>query len=424
MNTNISIKKRVFNEVYFPYLRTYEKRIEVYYGSAGSGKSVFVTQKLLYKYLNEPGRKCLVIRKVGNTLKDSVFALFKSILSQWHIYLDCKINKTDMTIELPNGSVFLFKGLDDPERIKSISGIDDIWIEESTEIDEFDFDQLNLRLRSKKPHNQIFLSFNPVSKTNWVFKRFFNAYDSSARTDIPNTTVLKTTYKDNKFLPDDYIDSLLEMKKTNPAYYRIYALGEFASLDKLIYTNWEEQSFDPDELRNDKNIKEIFGLDFGYNDPTVVVCSLVDESNKTIYVYDEMGGPGMKNQDIYNMLIAHNIAGKRIVCDSAQPKDIEELRDDARFGCKRIVAADKGKDSIVTGIRMCQEYKIIIHTKCKGIIGEFKDYSWKKDKSTNEYVDVPNGGHDHYCDAFRYSVMDYRKYKIPKVKILKRTVFL
>ena len=238
------ISRKMFNKVYLPQLENYNTRFNVYYGGAGSGKSVFVFQKMVLKMLKYSNRKCLVIRKINNTLKDSCFALVKSILSDWKLYEQCKINKTDLTIELPNGSLFLFKGLDDPERIKSINGIDDIIVEECTEVDDFTFDQLDLRLRSKSPYNQIHVMFNPVSKNNWVFGRWFNPMDSNPRTDLKNTMVLKTTYLDNKFLPSEYVESLLDMKERNPVYYRIYALGEFATLSKLIYTNWEVQEFD------------------------------------------------------------------------------------------------------------------------------------------------------------------------------------
>ena len=268
----MEIKKNMFNKTYYPYLQEYNKRFEVYYGGAGSGKSVFITQKLLFKYLSMENRKCLVVRKVNATLKDSVFALFKSTLSEWHIYDQCKVNKTDLTIELPNGSAFIFKGMDDPEKIKSIAGIDDIWIEECTEIDEFDFDQLCLRLRSKKPYNQIFLSFNPVSKQNWVYRRYFA---DDAKYDKERTNILHTTYEDNEFLPQDYIDNLLEMKENNPVYYRIYALGEFATLDKLVYTNWKVEDFDYIELLKEKDSRQaIFGTDFGltFNRPLMQKC--------------------------------------------------------------------------------------------------------------------------------------------------------
>lgn len=147
----------------------------------------------------------------------------------------------------------------DPEKIKSIANIDDIIIEEATEVDEFDFDQLDLRLRSQNGLLQVHVMFNPVSKANWVYKRWFkDGYDSK------DTVVLHTTYEDNQFLPQSYVDALLKMKKTNPVYFRIYALGEFATLDKLVYTNWEEKYFDYREvLANNKNAKAIFGLDFG-----------------------------------------------------------------------------------------------------------------------------------------------------------------
>lgn len=385
-----------------PYLTQYDKRFEVYYGGAGSGKSVFLTQKLIYKYLKYPNRKCLVIRKVQNTIKDSVFALFKSILSEWQLYDQCKINKTDLTIELPNGSSFILKGLDDPERIKSIANIDDIWIEECTEIDDFDFDQLCLRLRSKNPHNQIFCSFNPVSKSNWVYKRWFS---SDVKVNKKTTTVLHTTYKDNKFLPGEYIENLLEMKKTNPVYYKIYAEGEFATLDKLVYTNWKVEAFDYLKLlKENKNIYAIFGTDFGYtNDYTTLICSLIDEVDKKLYIYDEHFETHMTNEDIYNMYVEKHVAGERIVCDSSEPKSIEELK---RLGCKRVIGATKGKDSIINGIQLLQQYEIIVHPSCVMIQEELKNYTWIKDKSTNTYINKPIDKYNHGLDALRYSVMD------------------
>lgn len=306
-----------------------------------------------------------------------------------------------------------------PERIKSIANIDDIWVEECTEINDFDFDQLCLRLRSKKPYNQIFCSFNPVSKSNWVFKRWFNQNDSSVRTDLANTMVLKTTYKDNKFLPKDYIDNLLEMGKTNPVYYRIYALGEFATLDKLVYTNWEELTFDYMEVLKEKKYrKAIFGTDFGYtNDPTTLVCSVIDDVDKIIWIYKEHFERGMTNEDIYNMYVENRVAGERIVCDSSEPKSIEELK---RLGCKRIVGALKGRDSIINGIQLIQQYKVYVHPDCKNIIEEFKNYTWIKDKQSNEYINKPIDKYNHGLDGFRYSVMDHIGSQGVKIKLLDR----
>ena len=323
---NFKISRKMFNKVYLPQLENYDTRFNVYYGGAGSGKSVFVFQKMVLKMLKYPNRICLVIRKINNTLKDSCFALVKSILSDWHIYEQCKVNKTDLTIELPNGGLFLFKGLDDPERIKSINGIDDIIVEECTEVDDFTFDQLCLRLRSKKPYNQVHVMFNPVSKSNWVFGRWFNPMDSMPKIDLKNTMVLKTTYIDNKFLPKEYIENLLDMKETKPVYYRIYALGEFATLSKLIYTNWEVQDFDYRHVLKEKyDRKAVFNLDFGYtNDPTAFGAEILDEANKIIWIFDEFQEKGLLNDEIATKITDLGYRKEVIVCDSAEPKSIDE----------------------------------------------------------------------------------------------------
>lgn len=234
--------------------------------------------------------------------------------------------------------------------------------------------------------------------------------------------VLKTTYKDNKFLPKDYIDNLLEMGKTNPVYYRIYALGEFATLDKLVYTNWEELVFDYLEvLREKKYRKAIFGTDFGYtNDPTTLVCSIIDDVDKIIWIYKEHFERGMTNEDIYNMYVENRVAGERIVCDSSEPKSIEELK---RLGCKRIVGALKGRDSIINGIQLIQQYKVYVHPSCKNIIEEFKNYTWIKDKQSNEYINKPIDKYNHGLDGFRYSVVDHINSQCLKIKFLDRKLF-
>ena len=222
---NLKLSKKLFNDVYFPHLTDYSKRYEVYYGGAGSGKSVFIAQKLLVKACKSK-RKILVIRKFGTTLRDSVFQLIVDMLKSWHLYEHCTINQSTYTIILPNDSVFLFKGLDDSEKIKSITDITDIWCEEATELTEDDYTQLDLRLRALVADLQLFVSFNPVSKANWVYKKWFDP--KLAVYDILETMILRTTYKDNRFLPKSYIKALEEKERSNPLYYKIYALGEFA----------------------------------------------------------------------------------------------------------------------------------------------------------------------------------------------------
>lgn len=406
--------------VYRPYLKDYSHRVNVFYGGAGSGKSKFVVQKMLYKLLNDK-RKCLVVRKVGATIRASIFAEFKTLISDLGIYNQCNINKSDMTIELPNGSAFIFKGLDDSEKVKSIEGIDDIIIEEATELVENDFTQLNLRLRSKKENQQIHMMFNPVSKVNWVYKLFFVKKYKGA-------LIVKTTYKDNTFLPKSYIESVENLKETNYPMWEIYANGKFASLDKRVFTNWEVLDFDLRSvmLEGAKPLAEklglnvvtminpfgspvlktkikktaYFGLDFGYtNDPTAFIAFLIDKEERKIWIYDEFYRSGMLNKDIYDLIVKKGYSKEIITADSAEPKSIEELR---RLGLRRIVSARKDKDSIIHGLQYLQSFKIYIHPKCVNAIMEFENYTWQKDKKTGEYINKPIDKYCHLIDALRY----------------------
>lgn len=385
------------NDVYLCYLGRYTNRTEVYYGGAGSGKSVFAAQKIVIKALKGK-RKVLVIRKVARTQKESCFTVIKDVLSSLNILDKCTINKSTLDITFPNGSVFLFKGMDDSEKIKSIANITDIWIEEATELNLDDFTQLNLRLRASVPNLQMILSFNPVSKANWCYQTFF-----AKKTDA---FVLKTTYKDNKFLPRAYIESLEKMIETNYTYYKIYALGEFCSLDKLIYTNWEEKEFNIHELISTKKYVTLTGLDFGFtNDPTALVVSLCDSSSKELYIFDEYGNVGMTNPEIAEVLKSMGYSKNVIMADSAEQKSIEEIR---RAGITKIKACKKSPDSVKHGIQQLQQYKIYVHPKCVGVITELQNYSWKKDKQTGEYINEAVDQFNHYLDALRYSMQIVR----------------
>ncbi|GAA0068365.1 PBSX family phage terminase large subunit [Clostridium perfringens] len=406
--------------VYKPYFKDYTTRVNVFYGGAGSGKSKFIVQKMFYKLLNDK-RKCLVVRKVGATIRESIFAEFKTLIADLGIYNQCSINKTDMTIELPNKSQFIFKGLDDSEKIKSIQGIDDIIIEEATELVENDFTQLNLRLRSKKENQQIHIMFNPVSKVNWVYRLFFVKKYKGA-------LIVKTTYKDNTFLPKDYIKSIENLKETNYAMWEIYANGKFASLDKRVFTNWKVEEFDVKALKYEefnKKVKELkidvsslinprehillqdcrdrqsyFGLDFGYtNDPSAFIAFLADEEARKIWIYDEFYRTGMLNKDIAQLIKYKGYGKEKIIADSAEPKSIAELH---QLGLYRVRAALKGKDSIIHGIQYLQSYTIYIHPKCVNTIMEFENYTWQKDKKTGEYINKPIDDYCHLIDALRY----------------------
>ena len=394
---DLKLKRNLFNETYMPYLMDYSHRYEVYYGGAGSGKSVFIAQKVLFKALNNK-RKVLIIRKTLNSQKDSCWRLMLEQLEQWKIRPYCKVRITDYAIELPNGSVLLFKGLDDAERIKSIVGITDIWIEEATELIEEDFDQLDLRLRARAANLQMFVSFNPISKVNYVYRKWF----SETATVGEDTLIVKTTYRDNRFLPEEYIKSLEKKIHTNPTYYRIYALGEFCSLDKLVYNNWRVEAFEPPS-----DGKLVVGLDFGFtNDPTAIVASIVKDDD--IYVFREFTGTGKTNQQIADIITNMGFSKSVIIADSAEPKSVAEIR---RCGIMRIRESQKGKDSIIHGIQRLQGYNIIVHPSCENIITELENYSWIKDKATGEYTNKPIDMFNHSLDALRYSLQALDQHK-------------
>lgn len=393
----------IFNDWVYQGIDDYSHRIEVYYGGAGSGKSYGANQKVLLKALKYK-RKVLVIRKIQRTIKDSIWSLLITLLHGSGYYDFSRVNRSDFEIELPNGSIFIFKGLDDPEKIKSIDGITDIVIEEGTELTEDDFTQLNLRLRALVDHLQIYIMFNPISKKNWVYDYFF------VRQLPLNVKIIKTTYLDNKFLSEEYKQELERLKDRNPAYYRIYCLGEFATLDKLVFPKYTTKIVTDNDI---KGLKRWIGLDFGYiNDPSALVWGFIDTVKKKIYVCGEYVKRGMKNNEIAETMVDLGLHKDKSYGDCAERKSIDEIKDKG----VNIDPTEKGKDSIIHGIQWIQQYELIVDERCFKVIEELDNYTWKKDKKTGEYVNEPVDTFNHTIDAIRYGLNKYIKgTKTPKV---------
>ncbi|HHW8607573.1 TPA: PBSX family phage terminase large subunit [Staphylococcus aureus] len=394
---NFKKPSNVFNRNIFEILTNYDNFTEVHYGGGSSGKSHGVIQKVVLKALKDwkfP-RRILWLRKVQSTIKDSLFEDVKDCLINFGIWDMCLWNKTDNKVELPNGAVFLFKGLDNPEKIKSIKGISDIVMEEASEFTLNDYTQLTLRLRERKHINkQIFLMFNPVSKLNWVYKYFFEHGEP-----MKNVMIRQTSYRDNKFLDEMTRQNLELLANRNPAYYKIYALGEFATLDKLVFPNYEKRLINKDELRH---LPSYFGLDFGYvNDPSAFIHSKIDVKNKKLYIIEEYVKKGMLNNEIANVIKQLGYSKEIITADSAEQKSIAEI---SNHDITRIRSAMKGKDSIISGIQYLNQFDIVIDERCFKTIEELDNYTWKKDKNTGEYYNEPVDTYNHCIDALRYSV--------------------
>lgn len=389
-----------FNKPYFDRLTDYSKFTEVHYGGASSGKSHGVVQKVVVKACRDwkYPRKILFTRKVGRSIKDSIFEDVKACLSDFKLLPYCKVNNTDFRITLPNEAVFLFKGMDDPEKIKSIKGISDVVMEEATEFTLDDYTQLTLRLREKKHKNrQIFLMFNPVSKLNWVYKAFF---EKSVSIDYERTAIFQSTYKDNRFLDVDNRRTIEDLAKRNPAYYRIYALGEFATLDKLVFPNYTKKRLDTNGSTL-KKLPSYFGLDFGFNDPAAFIHLKVDEKNKKIYFLDEFVEKGLLSNQLFQKIDEFGYRKEIITADCARPETIAELQ---KLGVSRIRPSKKGKDSVIHGIQYLMQFELIVDDRCVKLMEELENYTWKKDKKTGEYMDEPVDSYNHVIDAARYAV--------------------
>lgn len=405
MTIKLNIKpSKVFNRHIYDHLFDYDTFTEVHYGGASSGKSHGVFQKIVIKALKDwkKPRKILVLRKVGATVRDSVFADVQATLSYFGIINMCKINMSAFRIELPNGAEFIFKGMDNPEKIKSIKGISDVVMEEASEFTLDDYTQLTLRLRDKAhKQKQIYLMFNPVSKANWVYNAFFVKKPK-------NTVVYQTTYKDNRFLDALTRENIEELANRNEAYYKIYALGEFATLDKLVFPKYTKVLLNKDDLRQ---ITSYFGLDYGFiNDPSAFMHVKIDDDRKRLYVVEEYVKKGLTNDKIAESITALGYAKEQIRADSAEKKSNQELRN---LGIGRVIDVKKGAGSVMQGIQYLLQYEWIVDERCVKTIEELENYTWKKDKATNEYINEPVDSYNHCLDAIRYAIQD----KITKSKI-------
>lgn len=372
-----------------------KSRYQIAWGGAGSGKSHIVARKLLYRMLNESHVKhnFLIIRKVDRTIKKSVWTLMKNIISIWGLTKQFHFNQTDRTmIYKPTGSQFMFSGLDDVEKLKSIEGVTSIWVEEATELLQEDFEQLDLRLRGEFGCiKQIIMTFNPISDQHWIKKIFFDD-------PIEGVFTLKTTYLDNAFIDEEYKMVMNNKKKSNPRYYGIYALGNWGTAEGLIFNNVTQRLIKPFEI---EGLNCYQGLDFGYtNDPTAFNQSYVDDVNKKIYIYDGFYQKGMSNALIASEITRMLAHKHKTTADSSEPKSIDYIKGKG----VRMQGALKGADSINTGIDFLLEYEIIVNAHLVDFMTEFDNYAWAVDKKTNKATNKPIDDFNHFIDGLRYAV--------------------
>ncbi len=384
-------------------------------GSRASKKSKTTALKIIYRMMQPQYREAnaIVFRKTYRTLKDSCFSDLRWAIHRFEVddFWETRLSPLEITYK-PTGQKILFRGLDDPLKVTSIS-VDKgylcwAWLEEAYELlKEEDFDMIDESIRGAIPdplYKQWIITFNPWNEKHWIKRRFFDRQDD-------NILAMTTNYKCNEWLDASDLKLFEDMRLHNPRRYRVAGLGDWGIVEGLIYENWIERSFTLDDIRHCQTIS---GLDFGYtNDPTAFLIAFIDQEAKKLYIWDEIYKKGLTNRMIYQEIQDAGYAKEKITADSAEPKSIDELRE---LGL-RVHGARKGHDSINNGIQYIQDYQIIVHPRCVNFLTEINNYTWDSDKF-GDRINVPIDDFNHLMDALRYAVSDLQK-GAPKVKTFK-----
>lgn len=429
------------------------QRYRIIKGSRGSKKSKVTALWYIANMMKYPVANLVVIRKRLNTHRTSTRNDLIWALKRLNVENDWDFSTSDtgeltLTRKTTRQKIF-FRGFDDPLNITSFSVEIGVlcwaWFEEAFQIDsESDFDKVDKSIRGKMSDGsdlaehgifkQITMTLNAWSDKWWGKHRFFDKCPNVNITEMEldnylqgklshinkwavnrreNIFVGTTIYACNEFLDKDDMDLFNLTRVNNPTAFNIEGLGNWGISEGQCIRNWNILEFDYKQLiKGSVNIngkspfKVRFGLDFGYtNDPAALVCLLIDEENLRIYVFDEFYKTGQTNMMLADMLKYKGYNKEKIACDSASPKDIDELK---YFGISRASKAQKGKGSILNGINKLNDYKIYVHPDCENTIIELSNYTWQKDKVTGRFINKPIDEFNHIVDAMRYATADIR----------------
>lgn len=386
----------------------FKGRYRICKGSRASKKSKTTALWVIYQMQRYKEANTLVIRKTFRTLKDSCWTDLKWAVHRlgteylWQFTL----SPLEATY-LPTGQKILFRGLDDPLKVTSITVGTGVlcwmWIEEAYEImSEDDFDMLDESIRGECPDGlwkQITLTFNPWNERHWIKSRFFDVKND------PEILAITTNYMCNEWLDEADLQVFERMKVNNPRRYKVAGLGGWGIVEGVVYDNWTEETFTLEQIRKEHpSLKTCTGLDFGYtNDPSAYIVCYLDLQSKDLFVYDEIYQTGLSNQRIAGLIKRSGYGKEKITADSAEPKSIDELHNVHHL---RIKGAKKGKDSIANGIQWIQDLKIHVHPRCVNFVTEISNYTWDTDRF-GKRLNVPIDDFNHLMDAMRYALEDY-----------------
>lgn len=396
---DINIPRRAINDAYLSFVED-TTQTQIFYGGSSSGKSRFLAQRTVIDLLKGK-RNYLICRKLGKYVMKSVWLEVESVINEWGLSDFFAYHKSDRVITCRTGKQAIFTGLDEPQKLKSIrakdGAITDIWIEEATETVPADLKELEKRQRGgDDTPKRVTLSFNPILKSHWIYKTYFSGLgwaDNQTRHNGEKLSILKTTYKENRFLTKQDVERL--ESETDKYYHDVYTLGNWGILGNVIFTNWrvEDLSGMRDQFTNRRH-----GLDFGFaQDPAALWVSHYEPKYKRIYLYDELYERGLTN-DILADEVTKKVSSDPVACDSAEPKSIREL---SNHGVSAY-AVKKGKDSVLYGIQWMQQQEIIIDVNCINAQNEFSMYKWREDKDGN-VIKQPVDKNNHLIDGGRYA---------------------
>jgi phage terminase large subunit len=399
MKPRLSLPKDLINQDYlFLFSEPYRSiPLQIIYGGASSGKSVAIAQRDIFDIINEP-RNFLIVRKIADTLRASVFEERKKVIQSWGLSKFFRISVSPMEITyLPTNHIMVFRGLDDVEKIKSIvvpnGVITDLRVEEATETKSSDIGELERRMRGLSTVlKRTVLSFNPTFRNHWIAKEHFNSRNIKFALN-DEKLIFRTNYKSNRFLTN-------QDKRRIESYTgyqgQVYRDGLWGVLGDLIFNNWSISDISGINYDTTR-----YGIDFGFSsDPAAIIKTGYEKKKKELYIQNGIYIYGGTNDVLAAK--AKPICGNNPVwCDSAEPKSISELRNQ---GENRISAypVKKGKDSVWHSIQWLQQQNIIIDKGCTDVIDEFSQYQWAKNKN-GETLTEPVGVNDHLIAALRYA---------------------
>lgn len=373
----------VFDELYKAVHGLDKLSTLVEVGGAGSSKSHSIAQLLIQLITEFKGLRIGVGRKVFPSHRVSGMALFIELLRAYGIYDERNHNKGEFTYEHNSNWVWFFslgEGESGQEKIKS-ANLNIVWLEEATEFSLTDYRQLTLRLRHPTPpglKNFIILSLNPIDEGHWIKQELINK---------EGVILLKSTYRDNPFIENDYKVRLENLANEDMNYYRVYVLGEWGKLENVIYRNWDTVDSSP------KPVHWAYGLDFGFNNPSALIKVMMAENG--IWMEEKIYKSSLTISDIIENL--SHLERAEIYCDPSSKQTVEEIK-------KAGYQAFEAEKEVKHGIDLCRRQRLHCLKDSVNLIKEMSGYQWKVDKTTSLVTDEPVKFNDHAMDAFRYAL--------------------